>query len=334
MKVLVMGGTRFNGLHLVRDLVRNGHEVTTLNRGVTQAALPRSVRRLYADRKNHEQLREVLGKEEFDCVQDISAYTPDDVTSMVELFQGRTGHYICASSTVVYAATKVLPISEDSAVDHTPRQSEYGRNKLDCEAYLTDVYRRTGFPFSVARFSMVFGPHNIIADREQRMFVRLLRGRKVMIPGRGSTLSQVGHVEDEARALRMMMLNPRTYGQIYTVTGKQYWSDEGYVDTFAKVLGVEPKKVFVSAPVMDELWPKMAQGRALIQRLAPYIHWWDESTVFSIDKLRVHLGFEPEYTFEASVEQTYDWFLREGLDKTSQFDFSEEDALLQRLGEA
>ena len=61
MKVLVMGGTRFNGLALVQELVKWGHEVTVLNRGQSEARLPRAVRRLYADRTNHEQLREVLG---------------------------------------------------------------------------------------------------------------------------------------------------------------------------------------------------------------------------------------------------------------------------------
>ena len=35
MRVLVMGGTQFNGLALVRELVRTGHDVTVLNRGQT-----------------------------------------------------------------------------------------------------------------------------------------------------------------------------------------------------------------------------------------------------------------------------------------------------------
>ena len=39
MRVLVMGGTRFNGLALVRELVKHGHEVTTFNRGLTEAVL-------------------------------------------------------------------------------------------------------------------------------------------------------------------------------------------------------------------------------------------------------------------------------------------------------
>ena len=329
MNTLVMGGTRFNGLHLVHELVRCGHRVTTLNRGITEARLPREVDRLYADRKDAAQLKEVLGSEEFDVVFDISAYVLEDVQSMVEILEGRTGHYIFASSTVVYAATNILPMDEDFAVDSTLRQSDYGRNKLICEDYLMRAFRQRRFPMSVARFSMVFGPDNGIIDREQRMFVRLMKGRKILVPGRGTTLSQIGHVDDEARALRMMALNPRTYGEIYNVTGKDYFSDEGYVDTCARAVGVEADKLFVPAEVMDEI--SAQERRPLIQRLAPYIHRWDESTVFGMRKLRDHVGYEPEYTFESAVEQTYEWFTSRGLDKQREYDFSAEDELIARL---
>ena len=120
MKVLVMGGTQFNGLALVHELVRAGHDVTIVNRGRTVADLPRSVRRLTADRTDPAQMREVLGGLEFDCVQDMSAYHPEDVELMIELFVGRTGHYVFASSTVIYAAADTLPITEDHPVDRGP----------------------------------------------------------------------------------------------------------------------------------------------------------------------------------------------------------------------
>ena len=49
MRVLVIGGTMFNGLALVRDLAREGHEVWILNRGKTEADLPEGIERLYCD---------------------------------------------------------------------------------------------------------------------------------------------------------------------------------------------------------------------------------------------------------------------------------------------
>ena len=146
MKVLVMGGTRFNGLALVQELVKWGHEVTVLNRGQSEARLPRPVRRLYADRTNHEQLREVLGREEFDVVQDLSGYALADVQPLVEVFRGRIGHYLFGSSTVIYARPRVLPIRESDPVDRSERQTEYGQQKLNVEAYLFDQYRSERLP--------------------------------------------------------------------------------------------------------------------------------------------------------------------------------------------
>ena len=361
MKVLVMGGTRFNGLTLVHELVRHGHDVTIFNRGQTEAAIPSGVRRLLGDRHDHAAMREVFGDEEFDAIYDISAYTTDDVASMVDIFRGRTGHYIFASTTVIYAPSRMLPMTEDSPVAVEEPQSEYGRNKVLCERLLLRAHREHGFPATIVPFSMVFGPNNIIAEREQRMFARLLAGRPVLIPGDGTTLGQIGHVEDEARGLRMVMGHQQTIAKRYNLTGRDYWSDEAYVDTFAEVVGVTPRKVFVPNETMGEIEAgklnfgfdpveapgsrgmdeaRLAQlhGRAritqMIQRLGSPLHPWNWSTVFSSDRLRRDTGWEPDYTFSAAVAHTYEWFRREGLDETRQFDFAWEDALLEHLGEA
>jgi nucleoside-diphosphate-sugar epimerase len=359
MQVLVMGGTRFNGLALVHELARHGHDVTIFNRGQTEARLPGGVRRLLGDRTDHAAMREAFAGEEFDCVYDISAYTPADVESMIEIFAGRIGHYVFASSTVTYAATKILPITEDFPVDASERQSQYGLDKIACEAILRRAHRQHGFPATIVPFSMVFGPNNIIPEREQRMFSRLLLERPVLIPGDGTTLSQIGHVDDEARALRMLMLRPQTFGKRYNLTGRDYWTDEGYVDTFAEVVGVEPRKVFVPPETMDAIYDgelslavgevgslgnirTASEGRTtaaanlaylqqLIQRLAPYIHRWNNSAVFSVDRLRRDAGWEPDYTFRAAVEQTYEWYRSEGLFEARHFDFRWEDALLEQL---
>ena len=337
MKVLVMGGTRFNGLALVHELHKHGHEVTILNRGVTEAAIPAAVRRLAADRNDPAALRAALGDEEYDCVQDISGYNLEQVRPLVEILKGRVGHYIFASSTVTYAATRLLPIRETSPVDATPRQNDYARNKLECEAYLFRLFRQERFPATSVPFSMVFGPNNIIPDREQRMFQRLLLRRPILIPGDGTTVGMIGHVDDEARALRLMMGNPITFGKRYNLTGKDCYTDDGYVEVCAEVIGVEPRRVYVPPAVMDELWAgdaaTVGPAAHLVQKVAPHIHRWNSSVFFSVDRLCSDIGWEPEYGFRASVEQTYEWYRREGLDKTREFDFSFEDALIERLGD-
>ena len=364
MKVLVMGGTQFNGLALVHELVRAGHDVTICNRGRTEADLPPGVQRLLADRTDHEQLRAALRGTEWDCVHDISAYHPPDVESMRDILAGSIGHYVFASSTVIYAANDDLPITEDDPVERGPDQNEYGLHKILCEDILLDAFEQQEFPATIAAFSMVFGPHNALRDREQRMFARMLVERPVLMPGDGTARLQVGHVDDQARALEQLMGNRATFGKRYNLTGHEAVTRNAYVTTIAEVLGYEPEVVSIPAPTMEALWTgelELGSGKAnvgldtrtsaattknpraallrrrfqvaqLVQHLAPNIHWWDRSVVFGIDRLRDDTGWEPQHDFGSMVEDTYDWFCRAGLDRSRTYDWDLEDAILAELG--
>ena len=358
MKVLVMGGTRFNGLALVNELVRHGHEVTTFNRGRSRPRCPQACAGSTATAPTARRCTEMMKNEDFDVVQDISGYTIDDVKPLFDAFKGRIGHYIFAGSTVIYADTKVLPIRETHARRRGPeagrlRQEQDRRSSAGSSASTAS----NGFPATVMSFSMVFGPNNNIAEREQRMFMRLLQGRPVLIPGDGTTVGQIGHVDDEAKALRMVMMNPNTFGKRYNVTGKDYYTDEGYVDVVRRDRRRRSRRrCFIPAPLMDDIWndrvsldghdgaaarasasrhraadqaqSNMRFVNSLIQRLNPQLHRWNHNTVFSIDALRQDIGWEPDYTFESAVEQTYDWFRREGLDKERQYDWGWEDQIM------
>lgn len=356
MRVLVMGGTQFNGLALVHELARTGHDVVILNRGKTEADLPIGVERVFADRTDEAQMRDVLGSVDVDAIIDVSAYLPSDVELMVDIFRGRIAHYVFISSTVIYDASDHLPITERHPVVRDEPQLDYGRNKLMCEEILLREWRANRFPASIVPFSMVMGAGNILPDREQRMFQRMLRNRPILIPGNGRTIQQIGHADDQARAMRMMLGQPITFGERYNLTGGDYFTQEGYVDTFARVLGCEPEKVFIPASLMEDLWagrieielPK-TQTRAdtrtnqagshvqsnrfmltmLVQQIAPNIHHWDRSVFFSVDKLRRHVGWEPELTFPAAVERTWRWYQAAGLDESQdEFDFAFEDQLI------
>jgi nucleoside-diphosphate-sugar epimerase len=360
MRMLVMGGTQFNGLALVHELARCGHDVTIVNRGRTEAPLPDGIHRLFADRTDHDQMRDVLGGLEFDVVLDMSAYHPDDVRLMVELFDGRTGQYVFASSTVVYAASDHLPITEDHPTERGDPQIEYGGNKLLCEDVLDEARHDHDFPSTVVYFSMVYGPRNIIPDREQRMFARLEAGRPVLIPGDGTTVFQVGHVDDQARALEATTRAPATVGRRYNITGKHFQSDLGYVATTAAHIGVEPDLRFIPADTMDALWdgdlevevesaskanidirtsPEARRRQTsvrhrfrfatVVPRLAPNIHRWNRSVVFGIDALKRDTGWEPRHDLASMVAQTHAWHVQTG---GREYDWAYEDELLKLLG--
>ena len=121
MKVLVVGGSQFNGFALVQELVRRGHDVTVVNRGRTDAPFPDGVRRLTADRTDRARLADVLAGDEYDCVHDMCAYHPADVETMIELLRGRVGHYVFVSSTVIYAA--LVAAADHRGVGRRPQRA-------------------------------------------------------------------------------------------------------------------------------------------------------------------------------------------------------------------
>jgi nucleoside-diphosphate-sugar epimerase len=361
VKVLVMGGSQFNGLALVHQLVRQEHDVTVLNRGRTEAALPGSVRRLTGDRADAPRMQALLGSQSFDCIFDMCAYHPPDVELMTDLFRGRIGHYVFVSSIAIYAPSRILPITEDFPVDRSPEQNEYGLHKILCEDHLLAEHHASGFPVTTVILPMVIGPRNILPDREQRMFVRLQKERPILIPGDGTALSQVGYVDDHAEALCAIMGRPDTFGQRYNLTGSQFFSDEGYVDVIADVMGTKAEKVFIPADLMDQLWDgqiEIGPGRltshidvrsshaepensvarmqrwqlaTLVQKAQPNLHRWNQSLVLSPDKLARDVGWRPRHNFRQAVEQTFEWFQEQQQCDRADFDFSFEDSILDLL---
>ena len=108
MRTLVVGGTEFISLHLVRSLLRRGHEVTLFNRGRRQTPLPDGVSVIVGDRKDHAGVRERLRGQRFGGVFDV-AYAPtlgEDVAALVDALDGRP-HVI-----FVVGAHKLVPTLE------------------------------------------------------------------------------------------------------------------------------------------------------------------------------------------------------------------------------
>jgi len=226
-----------------------------------------------------------------------------------------------------------MPIAEHFSLERGADQIEYGQGKIDGEDFLRERRAATGLPFTIVPFSMVFGPRNILPDREQRMFRRLLDGRPILLPADGMTLLQVCHVEDQARALVALMGNEAAMGERVNITNPAVVTDFGYVSTMADVLGVDPDLVYVPASVMDAMWdgelvfdhgaaaktnidirssddgkkrrdgPSPLRTRFKLatvnQRLAPNIHRWNRSTFFSVENIADTVDFD--WTFEDQI---------------------------------
>jgi nucleoside-diphosphate-sugar epimerase len=302
MRVLVVGGTEFISLHLVRSLLREGDEVAVLNRGRQPGRVPAGVRTIVCNRKDHAALRRTLAGERVDGLVDV-AYAPttgEDVEALLDALAGRVGHVLFVSTGRVHDHALPIPYGED-----TPRSlywGEYARHKIAGEDALFRRHREHGLPITIVRPTHVYGPLNT-RNNETFFFDRLLRGRPILVPGDGGWLRQFGHVEDLAEAMVAMLGAPAAFGQAYNVTGEEAITQVGFVQLIAEIVKRPP----------------------FGQNLA-----YDCHAVYTTTKIRAQLGICPRYTLAAGLAQTFDWYLREGLDRR-QIDVSAEDALLESL---
>ncbi|MBI2887299.1 MAG: SDR family oxidoreductase [Chloroflexi bacterium] len=321
MRALVLGGSRFVGLSLVQELLERGHQVAVFNRGQTAAELPAAVQRLQGDRKDPQQVRAALAGRDFDVVYDVSGYVPEDTGIMVEIFAGRAGHYVYTSTAAVYERRWYAPVTEDFPYNEV-EGGDYARGKIATERLLLQAHRERGFPSSIVRPWMVFGPGNPLPAREQLWFRRIGRGRRVLLPGNGYTHMQYGHVRDLARAFVQMGGNPQTFGQSYNVTGPDLVTMNGYVQLISALTERDVEVVYLDVP-------EAAAAAAKDRNLLPFP--WQYGRIPSIQKAKEDFGFWPSYNAEQCTADTYRWYKEQELD-TEAYDFSYEDQLLAQYG--
>ncbi|WP_042399249.1 NAD-dependent epimerase/dehydratase family protein [Streptacidiphilus carbonis] len=116
MRLLVLGGTKFIGRHLVEHALAEGHEVTLFNRGVTGADLFPGVARLVGDRWADDGGLAALAERSWDAVFDFSGFLPAQVNSAARLLAPRIGHYTFMSSIAVYPRTDQIGLDESTPV--------------------------------------------------------------------------------------------------------------------------------------------------------------------------------------------------------------------------
>src|ERR1700756_4612233 len=112
MKLLVLGGTKFLGRHVVDAALARGDEVTIFTRGQTNPDLYPGVEHLVGDRDGK---RDALAGRNWDGVVDTSGYVPRVVRQSAELLGDAVGRYVFVSSISV-SDDFSKPVDEGSPV--------------------------------------------------------------------------------------------------------------------------------------------------------------------------------------------------------------------------
>lgn len=162
MKLLVLGGTRFLGRHLVDAAIERGHEVTIFTRGRTPVPWTRGVAALVGDRDPRiAPGLSALAGVRADAVVDCSGYVPRVVEASARLLASQVAHYVFVSSLSVYADASRPGLTEQAGVaalaDPATEDvvANYGALKAACEA---TVARLFGARSTQVRPGLIVGP--------------------------------------------------------------------------------------------------------------------------------------------------------------------------------
>ncbi len=100
MKILVIGGTRFFGVHMVNELLADGHHITIATRGLTPDTFGDRVDRIVFDHTDPDSMKMALNGLHFDVVIDKVAYCSNDIRYAMDAMD--CDKYIYMSSTAIY----------------------------------------------------------------------------------------------------------------------------------------------------------------------------------------------------------------------------------------
>jgi nucleoside-diphosphate-sugar epimerase len=273
MKILILGGTKFLGRHLIAAAQTRGHEVTIFNRGKYSAENFAGVEQIQGDRNKD---LDKLANRRWDAVIDTCGYLPNTVKASAEALKDAVEQYVFISSGSVYADvaepdydenTSVMMLSEEqqkraAAIDPSgeltgPILGEmYGALKALCEQEAEKAMPGRVLNVRAGLIVGAFDP----TDRFTYWVMRVARGGEVLAPGSPNRFIQVIDARDLSEWIIKMV--ERNANGIYNVAGKPFeLTMEKMLEEIKKVSNSDAEFTWVDDEFLDgekiEAWGDM-----------------------------------------------------------------------------
>ena len=306
MKLLFIVGTGIISAACSELAVARGHELRVLNRSMTtKVPLPEGAVILQGDIHGDEaHLAGLLAGHRFDAVVDFLAFTPEDVERDLRLFRGRTGQFVFISSASAYQK----PVRHYLITEETPLENpfwDYSRNKIACENRLMLACRVEEFPATIVRPSLTYGltqiPFAVGSWQHPWTIIdRMKRGKKVIVPGDGTSLWVLTWNADFAKGLVGLLGNRDAVGEVFQITSDEVLSwDQIHLEAY-QALGLTPNLVHIPSDLIAAYWPH-ACGSLIGDK--------SNSAVFDNSRIK---RFVPDFTCEVKwsegVRRALAWF--------------------------
>jgi nucleoside-diphosphate-sugar epimerase len=165
----------------------------------------------------------------------------------------------------------------------------------------------------IVRISETYGPGDF---RLLKLFRAIDRGKFLMI-GSGENRRQAMHVDDLVAALLLAATHEAAPGETFVLPGEEVLTTRQMVEVIGGVMGRKVSRLHLP------MWPFVAAATAFEAVFKPLgidpplhrrrLDFFRKSFVFSTDKARRVLGFQPRIAFRDGARDTAEWYARQGL---------------------
>ncbi|UWQ93498.1 dTDP-glucose 4,6-dehydratase (plasmid) [Rhodobacteraceae bacterium M382] len=327
MKLLVTGGAGFIGSAVVRQAIRDGHQVVNLD-ALTYAACLDNVASVadspnyvfvQADIRDRAALDRVFGEHSPDAVMHLAAeshvdrsidgpgdFIETNITGTYNMLEAARSYWMQAgrpetfrfhhiSTDEVYGSLPSDPdvlFTEDTAYD--PR-SPYSASKASSDHLVRAWAETYGLPVVLTNCSNNYGPYHFPEKLIPVIILNALAGRDLPIYGDGSNIRDWLFVEDHADAL-LTVVQKGALGRTYNIGGENERTNLALVETLCGIL--------------DEKRPR-ADGASYRAQITFVTDRPGHDARYAIDptRIRTELGWRPSVTVEEGLARTVQWYL-------------------------
>ena len=227
--ILVVGGTGFIGINLVKKLLSIGSQVTTLSLKRKRYKIKhKNLKYIFCDYTNFNALKKKINKP-FEYVVNLGGYIDHSkffvkgkslidnhflstVNLLLLLKRKKLKRYVHIGTCDEYGAN-TSPIKENSREDPI---TSYALAKLASINLLIMLYRTENFPATVLRLFLVYGPH----QKNDRLIPQVISGclKKKKFPvSKGNQLRDFCYVEDVINAIILSLIKKSALGEVFNV---------------------------------------------------------------------------------------------------------------------
>ena len=300
MRVLFIGGTGIISTEVSKLCIKNGIDLYLLNRGNRE--IIEGTKSIKCDISDFENSEDILKDYKWDVVVNWIAFNKEDIERDIKLFKNKTKQYVFISTASAYQKPPATPFITESTPLKNPFW-QYSRNKITCEDILVQAYRNEDFPITIVRPSHTYDkviPVPIGGWNEYTIVDRIKKGKKIIVPGDGTSLWSLTHSKDFAKGFVGLLGLKQAIGEAFHITSDESLTWNQIHEIIADAVNVKPNIVHIASDFIGQYDDHLRDG--LIGDKA-------NSVIFDNSKIK---KFVPDFVatipFCKGIRETINWF--------------------------